>query len=375
LSDVLDSLTNNYNIDLNYTYIHGIEIGVNIELDYSPEIVFKKAVCHKGKPFEQLDSRDRRFGVICNHNDYSIKLYDKGYQYKINGKYILRFEIKLLRQRILQPFEISTLADLKDVEKVVPLICLLLERLNEIVFFDYSFKPKGFTRTKLLNWQQYGNPRYWENLNRNNYYKARKKLAELTLKYNCIDWGQFVLKRVSEKWIELAEIKQKNRRHFPHILERLKAQKEATFSSFKYMLENVTFGDVQKRKEKESEKEVCYCITCGRQITGQKQGSRFCSERIFGKEARQCRNKDSNRRLAIKRKINKAMDENLMLRVTYQVGGNEYSDILGANEIIVTREWLEKVKRVERLEPQRSILTRKEAKKYLQTISKLNKNE
>lgn len=375
LLKTIDNLAINYNIDLNNTYIHGIEIGVNIELDYSPEIVFKKAVCHKGKPFEKINPKDKRIGVICSYTDYSIKLYDKGYQCNINDKYILRFEIKLFRQRPLQPFDISTLADLKDVEKVTPLISLLLERLNEIVFFDYSFKPKGFTQTKLLSWQQYGNPRYWESLNRNSYYKARKQLAELTLKYNCIDWGQFVLKRVTKKWFELAEIKQKNRRHFPQILERLKAQKGATFSNLECMLENVTFGDVPKRKEKESEKKICYCISCGKQLTGQKQGSRFCSERIFGKKARQCRNKDSNKRLAIKRKIYRAMEKDLMLRITYEVEGNEYSDILGANEINVTREWLEKVKKVERLEPQQSTLTEKEATDYLQTISKSNENE
>lgn len=375
LFNALDSLALDYNIDLNNTYIHGIEIGVNIELDYSPEIVFKKAVCHKGKPFEKINPKDKRIGVICSYTDYSIKLYDKGYQCKIDGKSILRFEIKLFRQRPLQPFDISTLADLKDVEKVTPLISLLLERLNEIIFFDYSFKPKGFTRTKLLSWQQYGNPRYWESLNRNSYYKARKKLVELTQKYNCIDWGQFVSKRVTKKWFELAEIKQKNRRHFPHILKRLKAQKRATFSNLECMSENVTLGTLQKRKEKESKKEPCYCISCGRQLTGQKQGSRFCSERIFGKEARRCRNKDSNKKLAIKRKIYRAMEKDLMLRITYEVEGKEYSDILGANEINVTREWLEKVKSVERLEPQQSTLTEKEAKDYLQTISKSNENE
>lgn len=69
------------------------------------------------------------------------------------------------------------------------------------------------------------------------------------------------------------------------------------------------------------------------------------------------------------------MEKDLMLRITYEVEGNQYSDILGANEINVTREWLEKVKKIERLEPQQSTLTGKEAKDYLQTISKSNKNE
>lgn len=375
LITVVNSLASDFNIDLANTFIHGIEIGVNIELDYSPEIVFKKAICHKGKPFEKINIKDKRVGVICSYTDYSIKLYDKGYQCRINDKYILRYEIKLFRQRTLYPFSISTLADLTDLEKVGSLIFLLLERLNEIVFFDYSFKPKEFTRAKLLSWQQYSNPRYWESLDRNNYYKARKRLAELAIKYNCIDWGQFISKQVTKKWFDLIDLKQENGRHFPQIIERLKAQEKATFSDLECMLENVTLGDVPKRKEKESEKTVCHCISCGRQLTGQKKGSRFCSERIYGKDARKCRNKDSNRRLIIKRKIYKAMDKELMLRITYESEGQQYSDILGAKEINVTREWLDKVKTVEILEPQHSILTDKKAKEYLSKLTKSNENE
>lgn len=370
LAKVIDSLVNDYSIELDKTYIHSLEVGVNLEFGYNPEIVFKKAICHKGKPFEKLDSRNKHFGIICTHTDYAVKLYDKGYQYKINGKYILRYEIKMFRQRMLQPFEIYTLSDLKDVEKVTLLICLLLERLNEIVFFDYSFKPKGLSDSKLLSWQQYSNTRYWESLNRNNYYKARKKLAELTQKYNCIDWGRIMAKKVLDKWIDLAELKQKNRRHFPQFLKSLEAQKGATFSNLEYMLENVTEGDVSKAKKKsvktEQKKEVSYCIICGRKLTNQKQGSRFCSERIYGKEARICRNKDSNRRLAIKRKIYRAMEKDLMLRITYKAEGSEYSDMLGANEINITREWLDCVVSVEVLDLSMPKMTGKKAKEYLQ---------
>ena len=56
LTKTLDDLTNDYSIELNHTSIHSLEVGVNIELEYSPEIVFKKAICHKGKPFDRLDN-------------------------------------------------------------------------------------------------------------------------------------------------------------------------------------------------------------------------------------------------------------------------------------------------------------------------------
>ena len=66
------------------------------------------------------------------------------------------------------------------------------------------------------------------------------------------------------------------------------------------------------------------------------------------------------------------MDKDLMLRVTYESNGKEYSDILGANEISVTREWLDKVKRVELLKHPPETLNGERAKNYLVETSKTN---
>ena len=376
LCSTLDSLTTDYNIDLDNTHIHGIEIGVNLELDFCPEIVFKQAICHKGKRFEQLDRKDKKVGIVCTHSNYLIKLYDKGYQCKRKGKNILRYEVKLFRQRLLEPYGIATLADLKDVDKTASLIGILLDHLNEIVFFDFSYKCKELTTAKRLHWMQYSNPNYWESLNKRSYYKARQKLAELKQKYKCTDWLKFVSTRTTKKWFELVNIKQEKGGLLPRLFEALESRKRGTFAELEYLLVNVPFGDVSKAKEKtlniEPKKGACYCITCGRQLTNQKQGSRFCSERICGKEAKKCRNKDSNRRLTIKRKLFRAMDKDLMLRVTYESNGKEYSDILGANEICATREWLDKVKRVELLKHPPETLNRERAKNYLVETSKTN---
>lgn len=370
LSDTLDNITENHFLALENTNIHGMEIGVNIELPYSPEIVFKKAVCHQRKPFEHMNSKDKRIGVACTHTDYAIKLYDKGYQCKIENKYILRYEVKVFRQRMLAPYGISTLADLKDKVKTASLICLLRDCINETVFFDYSFKPKDFTRTKLLSWKQYGNPRYWESLNRKQYSYARQKLAELTEKYNCRDWSQFVLNRVQKKWLNLTDCKHNFMVQFPRFLNRQQAQFCGTISRYKCKLESVPLRDAKKRKEKEPDfspekipktpvkkrdkKKVGYCVSCGRMLVGQKLGSRFCSEKIYGKAARKCRNKDSNKRLSTKRKIQRAKDKGMMLRITYADARDESSVLLAASRVRVTRKWLDRVKGVERLKPRQS---------------------
>ena len=182
-----------------------------------------------------------------------------------------------------------------------------------------------------------------------------------------------------EKLAELAEMKAEKERYFPRVGNDPQAVEKATFSTLEYMAESVAQsatpgGALNNGKNglktglKTELKQPRFCVVCGREITGQKAGSLFCSERLYGASARQCRNKDSNRRLAIKRKIYRAMKKEQMLRITYQHEGAEYTDTLGASELSITREWLDKVTRVEVLKPQPTALTGNEAKWYLQQI-------
>lgn len=375
LCQTLQSLNRHFGIKLPTAQIHSLEIGVNLELNYKPEIILRNIICHKNKSFDNLSSKGKRWGVICEYEDYTIKLYDKGHQTRIAeiGKYILRYEIKLHRQRMVKPFGISTLADLQSVEKVAPLLGLLIEKLNEIIFFDFKFKSAELSKSKLLAWKEYSNPNFWKDLNKKQRYKARQRYEILREKYGCIDWARYCINEVAKKWNELAESKQEKGRPFPQLSNPMQADEKGTFSNLECELEKVACDFSKTEEKKESKKVPRYCISCGRQIDGQKSGSRFCSEKVFGKSAKACRNKDSNKRLAFKRKIIRAMGKDLMLRITYTDNGATYTDTLGANEICLTSEWLRKVVSVEVLksEPQPK-LSGNEAKKYLQKISNNN---
>lgn len=367
LCNTLNDLSIDFDIKLDKAQIQTLEIGVNIELDYSPEIIFKTAVCHKGKPFDSIDKKSRKFGVICDRTDYAIKLYDKGLQSGIKGKHILRYEIKLHRSRPLEPYNIRTLADLQDVEKVAPLIQILQAHIKETVFFDYSFNTSNLSESKQIKWLQYSNPRYWEALDKRAYYKARKQYKSLIDKYKCIDWQSFLYKKVTQKYNELLD--QTPQQQTPSTPEKTEkaSRKKGTFSTFKYLMENVPTGRCKAKRKKNEVKEVCKCVSCGRELIGQKKGSRFCSEKIYGKEARKCRNKDSNKRLTIKRKIYRAMEnKEQMLLITYQYNGNTYSDTLATSEINLSKEWLDNVVSVECVEPPTNKqLTGKKARKSL----------
>lgn len=321
LCDTLNRLHREFGINLSNAAIHSIEIGVNIRLAYPPKQVFKAAICHKGKAFNSLDRRDKKLGLICEHTDYAIKLYDKGYQNNQPEQNILRYELKLKRQRMLEPYSIRTLADLQCAKNVILLLDLLIEKLNEIIFFDFSFKVNRLTSKQRLNWERYSNPKYWESLNRFAYCKARKRFAELREKYGASNKTDMLTELTVKKWIDLFKEKHKTGLRFPQVLKapmykilrHMKADEKVTFSNLEYLLENVTSNPAPKNQKNDTkvleglevtfkEKEKRFCISCGREITNQRKDSRFCSERLYGKQAKKCRNKDSNKRLAERRK-------------------------------------------------------------------------
>lgn len=370
--NVLDYISYIFDVDLNKAILHSLEIGVNIRLNYSPKSIIQSVICHKGKSFSDISKREKSLGVICEHTDYAIKLYDKGHQSRIeNGYYILRYEVKFKRLRMLEPFGISNLSDLKEPDKMKAVEVLLLDKLKEIVFFDFQHNTSNLTDKQRLNWERYSNPKYWEGLNRKQYYNARVLHAELTEKYGAIDRGAKLANKVSETYQRLIDIKPETVGHFPQVSGESVSANTGTFSELEYVLENVPSGDENlqyEMKERKEEKQR-HCLSCGRNISHQKKGSTFCSEKYFGKDAKICRNKDSNRRMLIKRKIKKVMDKNLMLRITYtDEVGKEYADTLGVNEIKITREWLDRVKSVDILKPEPERLEGEKAKKLLLTI-------
>lgn len=372
LCGVLDYLEANLNVPLSDSVLHSLEIGVNIPLNYSPKRLIKSVICHKGKPFDSISKKGKFLGVICERTDYTIKLYDKGYQTRIDrGFYVLRFEVKFKRMRMLEPYGVRTLADLKDVEKVLSMGRLLLEKLDEMIFFDFNSNSIRMTPKQRLNWERYSNPKYWEELDRKQYYKSKMKFTELTEKYSAKNIGANLKTMVSDLYLELCQSKQQKGGRFPQINGEKKAQKKGTFSDLECVLENVAFGSGENSLFFVSDylEEKRCCKSCGRDISIQKDGSCFCSEKYFGKEAKKCRNRDSNKRMVIKRKIKNAMDKKQMLRITYSdESGTPYTDILGVDEISITREWLNRVQKVEIIKPQPEILQGYEAKKLLLTI-------
>ena len=95
LLETINNLKLNFSIDPNTTLIRNLEIGVNIPLNYDPDIVIQSLISHKKRSFYPMDRDNEKIGFECSHDRYRIKIYNKSLQSKLQNNNLLRYEIKI----------------------------------------------------------------------------------------------------------------------------------------------------------------------------------------------------------------------------------------------------------------------------------------
>ncbi len=89
------------------------------------------------------------------------------------------------------------------------------------------------------------------------------------------------------------------------------------------------------------------CLSCKKDISNQNTNSIFCSEKIYGRKAKKCRNRNSNERRNKKRIIKKATLTNKYLSISYQdPTGPIFSYLLHPTELILTKDLLDKIQNI-----------------------------
>jgi hypothetical protein len=341
----IDSLQNILEINPKDLFIHGLEIGVNINLPYSPLRVLKNVVCYRSRPLTQINTRDARKGLKCSLSQYSLKIYDKERQSGKECGNVLRFEISIDKMQMIQGYGIKTLADLQDATKVYPLISVLKSAFNGIVWTDTTANLKRLTQKELKQWLFFSNSKNWENLNKHQRTRALLKWDLLLKKYSKSD---SIFPLLLDTWNTLFSdvMEALNPQPFYQHQQELEAEKTTTFLPFictvkkshseliKTPPSSSSFPIKQNNNKQNQMTVKKSCITCGKNISDQKKNSIFCSEKVYGKIAKKCRNKRSNERREHKKKIEAALKSESFLIVSYQAEtGDVYSDILKPDEI------------------------------------------
>lgn len=406
LVQTINGLTNVIGISANDLELHGLEIGVNIPLPFAPTLLLKNLVSYGNKGFALIDKKQAKLGLQCALSQYTLKIYNKGLQSKTKDN-ILRFEVKVNKMAVLEKYGLKTLSDLQQPKKVYPLVFLLLDTAKRIIWTDTKTDLNQMTAREQKQWLYYSNPRSWEQMSNKKRFYHLEQWNILLKKYDVRnDFENMVL----SVWNGLFDTETKaqitTRFYRPTDKEKAqklglfyrpnennKAQKIRTFLPLEYTVKKSTNPPLKitpnnininnyiksaKNTKKTRPYKPKFCISCGADISHQRKQSKFCSARYVGHtKAKQCRNKDSNKRNHIKEKIIKAMQHQNFIAITYtDKNGISYTDTLHPTELHITRLWLDRIQSVKILPTIRSeppeTLDGIKAKDYIRSITKIH---
>ncbi|MBS1669199.1 MAG: hypothetical protein JST58_17635 [Bacteroidetes bacterium] len=357
----IDSFTDLFSIPAKECYIHGIEVGLNLILEYPVIRVLKNVVCHAYKPFSFLSERSIRNGIVCTHSKYRVKVYDKSKVSGVSCGNTLRFEVAIDKMEKIAAYQIKTLADLQDKYKVYPLINLLKDALNDIVFTDSSMNIRILSEHEQKQFLHFSNPKTWQTLSKHQRCRAKKTFKKLLANGNPPNLFPIVIKT----WDNL--FREKIEADLPQPLDngcfKMEALETATFGQLEYtgqklrkefgksieinagflINENLNIID----KELAEKPENRFCISCGKSLGTTNPKRKFCSPKKYGnKAAKRCRNKQSNKKRDFKRLIQKAIAKDLYLVISYKENGCVYSDILHNSEFMTVKETWDRIEKV-----------------------------
>ena len=201
--------------------------------------------------------------------------------------------------QVLNKMGIKFLADLLNEDKVINLLPMLLEAWQNVLIFDienlqklaktYNLKENEID---LLTTGQ--NPKYWERLKKENkrqFNYQREKFKTLVIK-NGNNWQLLTKGLIQNEWETLF----KNCTNLPS---------GENDKLYKFTIK-IKGKNVQNR----------FCQSCGKDISSQKSGSKFCSEKFVGEaSAHQCRNYSNNPANNLKNKIIKLTSRGLLFDI------------------------------------------------------------
>ncbi|PRA94545.1 hypothetical protein CQ046_22425 [Chryseobacterium sp. MYb7] len=192
--------------------LENIEVGVNIQLPFDPNIILQNLLFHRSVEFNKTISGS--FYYQSAKTEYIIKIYNKTAQYEKRLKRIaqtpiiknkqnqeetsflketiekklqantLRFEIKFLKMNILNNLGLVYLSDIAKPEMSESLKIFLLKEFQEVYFYDYTMDETKMRVSEINKLKDYRNPNYWINLNKKDKYYHKNRFEKMTLKYS-----------------------------------------------------------------------------------------------------------------------------------------------------------------------------------------------
>ena len=154
-----------------------MEFGLNNRVLFNPKLFVKNLLYHYGLIFEHYHNHNYS---IVKHHAFWLKIYNKSNQYGMPN-HILRTELKVVNTRELKTLGVTTFADVTPTT-LNNAFSSLLERFDEVVYYDHTINSEGFTEGQLSRLYQYQNKHYWfDELTKQNRRHHKNRLQKIIL--------------------------------------------------------------------------------------------------------------------------------------------------------------------------------------------------
>lgn len=314
VSRTLIKLNNELGIEPKTARIQSLEFGLNLLTN--PTLFIENLVTHKTNMFNRFDvinSNGKK--TLEKGKQFNLKIYDKGLQ---NRKYthdlILRFEYVCRKMELISkhPIYLSNLLKPEIIERCG---CLLKKAYKDLIIKE-PVNLRGMKTNERELYLKGINPNYWSTLTKQTRYRKRNEFNQLLDLYST----DRIKEKTHQIFIETLHNIINTVNQIGYLLTDFIKPLRLPFDS----LDNISISN-------HSGFNTMNCITCGRDISNQKVGSKYCSEKTFGKDAKKCRNHNNNKRNNLIRKIHYVESKGILFPI------NQFLKIPEEIQVIINR--------------------------------------
>lgn len=366
---------NNF-IEYNYKDFLKSLIVLEDELKISPrEVIFKNiefpvTICapvksiklieslkyHKGANFEKIFIKNKYAGIKVIHQQYHLKIYDKGLQMHDKISNIIKIELVVKKMIFVKHLGLKTLEDLKNINVWVGLYILLIKAWNDFIFIDRNIDYNKMRNLEQKKFLEFENKSFWNSEEGN--YLALNYYENLLLKYQKKPNVKSVINNlIVEKCIE--NVTEKDAKIIGQLTEFIKPIYKRFDSNNLLPINLYDKGLIDKQKHsqlqvKKGGGEIahkktakCKCRDCRKSLRNKKSNALYCSNACrqkFHNHKKKAQIK--NERAILESVVNKKTNLNLLLGLKYYNEKSGNFDYLKGDEVMIANEVIKSLKEV-----------------------------